>query len=45
MRGTISMGPSLVKAGEKQKAPPAFMTGGGFLNRIDEKNLNWRDIF
>jgi len=37
MWGTISMGPSLVKAGEKQKPPPSIIKGGGIFNGNDLK--------
>jgi hypothetical protein len=45
MWGTISMGPSLVKAGEKQKPPPSIIKGGGIFNGIDLKFVSWKDIF
>jgi hypothetical protein len=34
MWGTISMGPSLVKAREKHIPPPSIIKGGGIFNGI-----------
>jgi hypothetical protein len=39
------MGPSLVKAGEKQKPPPSVIKGGGIFKGIDLKFVSWKDIF